>query len=159
ANGCVSSVTTLRLESRYLTSPTTSTLATIRGTWRAPASAASQTAWAGPSAGSGCSSFDSAVLILSVGLGGHCMRTRALAVLCLLLIAGGSGTNLAADAEPVELRRTANQIDIFVGGGPFASYHFDPAVAKPYLSSLRSARGTVVTREFPMTNINGEDHD
>jgi hypothetical protein len=65
-----------------------------------------------------------------------------------------------AGEDPVELRRQGDQIDILIGGRPFASYYFDPAVAKPYLFPLRSARGTVVTRTFPMvTDLSGEDHD
>ena len=62
--------------------------------------------------------------------------------------------------EPVEFRRDGNRIEVLIGGRPFTAYHFDPAVAKPYVSPLRSARGTVVTRGFPMTSdIAGEDRD
>ena len=51
-------------------------------------------------------------------------------------------------------------MDVRVGGRPFTTYYFDPSVAKPYLSPVRSAQGTVVTRGFPMTpDIAGEDHD
>jgi Methane oxygenase PmoA len=69
----------------------------------------------------------------------------------------GSGLGLQ---ERVELTREGNRVDVTVGGNPFTTYYFDPAVAKPYLSPLRSARGTVVTRGFPMSSdIAGEDHD
>jgi hypothetical protein len=63
-------------------------------------------------------------------------------------------------ADPVELTRNGNQVDVRIGGNPFTTYHFDPSVAKPYFFPLRSALGTVVTRGFPMTpDIPGEDHD
>jgi hypothetical protein len=69
-------------------------------------------------------------------------------------------TRSAEHKEPVDLQRHGYQIDIVIGGRAFATYYFDPAVAKPYLFPLRSAQGTIVTRSFPMlTNIAGEDRD
>src|SRR5579872_2580020 len=60
----------------------------------------------------------------------------------------------------VNLVRNGDHIEISVGGHSFATYHFEAAVAKPYLSPLRSAEGTIVTRGFPMIeNIPDEDHD
>jgi hypothetical protein len=60
----------------------------------------------------------------------------------------------------VDLARSGDHVDVRIGGGPFTTFYFDPSVAKPYLSPLRSAHGTVVTRGFPMmTDIAGEDHD
>lgn len=61
---------------------------------------------------------------------------------------------------PVTLNRHGEHIVVLVGGRPFTVFHFDPAVAKPYLSPLRSAQGTIVTRSFPMVkNVSGEDHN
>ena len=61
---------------------------------------------------------------------------------------------------PTNLIRKGQQIEVFIGGHPFTTFHFDAAVAKPYMSPLRSAQGTIVTRGFPMiTNIPGEDRD
>ena len=63
-------------------------------------------------------------------------------------------------AQPVVLKPGAHEVQVLIGGLPFATYHFDPAVAKPYLFPLRSAQGTVVTRSFPMVkDVAGEDHD
>ena len=68
-------------------------------------------------------------------------------------------SSLAA-AESVEVKRTDHQIAIAVGGQPFATFHFDPKVPKPYMSPLRSAEGIVVTRGFPMRkDIPGESTD
>src|SRR6185295_4583979 len=51
-------------------------------------------------------------------------------------------------------------VDVTVGGRPFTTFFYDPAVAKPYFHPLRSARGTVVTRGFPAVDtIRGEDRD
>ena len=62
--------------------------------------------------------------------------------------------------EPVKVTRTGNQISVEIGGRPFTTYYFGPESPKPYLFPLRSARGTIVTRSWPMvTDIPGEDHD
>ncbi len=66
---------------------------------------------------------------------------------------------LPCNSEAVEFRRADDRVDILVGGRPFTTYYFGAAAAKPYLSPLRTARGTVVTRSFPMADIPGEDHD
>jgi Family of unknown function (DUF6807) len=76
----------------------------------------------------------------------------------LALFALGSAASSAA--EPVELKRNGDSIDVMIGGQPFTTYYFGAAVAKPYLFPLRSAQGTIVTRGFPMVNnIPHEDHD
>src|SRR6267142_5241528 len=62
--------------------------------------------------------------------------------------------------ELVELKRSGDHIEVLVGGRAFTTYSFEPGVTKPYLFPVRSAKGTVVTRTFPMvTNITGEDLD
>jgi hypothetical protein len=87
------------------------------------------------------------------------MNCKLLRPLLALVISSAFPAILAGE-DPVELRREGDEIDILIGGRPFAAYHFDPAVAKPFLFPLRSAQGTVVTRGFPMvTDIPGEDHD
>ena len=55
-------------------------------------------------------------------------------------------------AASVELKRTAHQIDITIGGRPFTTYYFTDAVAKPYLMPLRTASGIVISRNFPVAN-------
>jgi Family of unknown function (DUF6807) len=75
---------------------------------------------------------------------------------------GACNTSLAAlrAQEHVELTRDGSHVDVRIGGRPFTTYYFDPAVAKPYLHPLRTADGTVLTRGFPMTSaIAGEDRD
>ncbi len=63
-----------------------------------------------------------------------------------------------AAAAPVELKRSQHEIAVVIGGKPFTTYFFDPAIAKPYLMPLRTASGAVVTRAFPVRNdVSGGD--
>src|SRR2546428_13269967 len=85
---------------------------------------------------------------------------RLLSLAFLSLAVAGTGLSALRPVEPVELVRDGSHVDILIGGRPFTTYYFDPAVAKPYFFPLRSAQGTVVTRGFPMTSdIADEDHD
>jgi hypothetical protein len=79
--------------------------------------------------------------------------------LILLLVVASCPARVAAQ-QGVELKRTGEQIDVLIGGRAFRAYYFGTGIAKPYLSPLRSAQGTIVTRGFPMDpSIPGEDHD
>lgn len=53
-------------------------------------------------------------------------------------------------SQPVALKRSGDHIDVLIRGRLFTTYYFDPAVAKPYFQPLRSAQGTIVTRNFPV---------
>jgi hypothetical protein len=88
------------------------------------------------------------------------MSKILLVLACLSLAPRSTGLAALRAQERVELTRDGSHVDVTVGGNPFTTYYFDPAVAKPYLSPLRSAHGTVVTRRFPMSSdIAGEDRD
>ena len=79
-----------------------------------------------------------------------------LLVLALLL----SYASLAAADETVKFQKHADSVEVLIGGKAFTTYYFGPNSPKPYMSPLRSAQGTVVTRGFPMrTDIPGERHD
>lgn len=87
------------------------------------------------------------------------IQSRAvwLCVLSILMMAGAIWTH---GAEPVELRRSGNQVEVLIGGKPFGTYYFGPEYPKPFIHPLRSAQGTVVTRGFPMRkDIPGESTD
>lgn len=78
----------------------------------------------------------------------------------LALFLALSVVSCTAWAGNVELKRADKQIEVLIDGRPFTTYSFDPTVAKPFLSPLRSAEGTILTRRFPMqTDVSGEDHD
>ena len=84
------------------------------------------------------------------------MRKGFLLLLLLTALIAGC----TAWGEAVEFRRGDRQIEVLIGGRPFTTYYFDSAIAKPFLSPLRSAKGTILTRRFPMQeDIPGEDHD
>lgn len=72
-------------------------------------------------------------------------RRMLLAIAALLCVCSFA---LSA-SEPVAFKRSGYHIDVLVGGKVFTTYYFDPAVAKPYFQPLRSAEGTIVTRNFP----------
>lgn len=71
-----------------------------------------------------------------------------------------SGVLLMAADQPVRFEKQKDSVEVFIGGKPFSSYYFGPNSPKPYMSPLRSAQGTIVTRGYPMrTDIPGERHD
>jgi hypothetical protein len=79
-----------------------------------------------------------------------------LLVLALLL----SYASLAAADETVKFERQADSVEVLIGGKAFTTYYFGRKSPKPYMSPLRSAQGTIVTRGFPMrTDIPGERRD
>ena len=63
-----------------------------------------------------------------------------------------AGAPIARAGQVVEVRQLGNTIEVAVGGQPFAIYHFDPAVAKPFFMPLRSAQGVIITRGYPQGN-------
>ena len=76
------------------------------------------------------------------------MQTRLSTLSFALMVCGLP----CAAQEKVEVRQTGNQIEVTIGGKPFTTYYFEPDVAKPYLMPLRSAQGTIVTRDYPVGN-------
>src|SRR5262249_24821534 len=86
-------------------------------------------------------------------------QTAGVRLLFILLLFASVGS-VAFSGKLLELKRRGDQIDVRVGGRPFTTYYFGSGVAKPYLFPLRSAKGTIVTRSFPMlSSVSGEDRD
>ena len=56
-------------------------------------------------------------------------------------------------------KEAERRVDILVDGKPFTSYIYPTNVQKPVLYPLRSARGTVITRGFPLEPRPGERGD
>src|SRR6266571_4787522 len=58
------------------------------------------------------------------------------------------------DASGDRIRLTpdeaANRVDISIDGKPFTSYIWPATLKKPVLYPLRTARGTIVTRGYPL---------
>jgi hypothetical protein len=60
--------------------------------------------------------------------------------------------------QPVTLTRSGFHIEVLIAGKLFTTYYFDPKIAKPYFQPLRSAQGTIVTRDFPNGDIVPPQH-
>ncbi len=75
--------------------------------------------------------------------------------------AGSHGAPLGRpSSQSVDVAAHERSVEVAIGGRPFTTFFFDSSTAKPYFHPLRTARGTVVTRGFPVVeNIPGEDRD
>lgn len=69
--------------------------------------------------------------------------------------------SLSAAAQNVKIteNKEKKQIDVTVDGQPFTSYVFWDDQKKPILYPLRTSRGTVVTRGYPLEKVAGERTD
>jgi hypothetical protein len=63
------------------------------------------------------------------------------------------------DAVTVVNRAAERRVDIVIDGKPFTSYIYPDTLQKPVLFPIRSARGTVVTRGYPLEPRPGERAD
>jgi hypothetical protein len=66
---------------------------------------------------------------------------------------------LAAAAAPAQVHFSPEDVAINIDGKPFTVFHYGNDANKPFLSPLRSASGKIVSRGFPMENIEGESRD
>ena len=66
-----------------------------------------------------------------------------------------------ADAQTVKIteNKEKKQYDVTVDGQPFTSYVFWDNQKKPILYPLRTAKGTIVTRGYPLEKVAGERTD
>jgi len=83
-----------------------------------------------------------------------------------LAVAVGVGSGVAAlgaspgDQAVTLIEKPADRrVDVLVGGQPFTSYLYPESLEKPVLYPLRTARGTAVTRGFPLEPRPGERAD
>lgn len=88
----------------------------------------------------------------------------------LIVIAGivyavltGSIATGGARVPGTEVRVVANEaarrVDVTVGGQPFTSYIWPDSIKKPVLYPLRTAKGTIITRGYPLDPRPGERVD
>ena len=78
-----------------------------------------------------------------------------------LLLLGTALIAIPVSAQGVKIveNKDAKQLDVYVDGQVFTSYCYWDAQKKPILYPLRSAKGTVVTRSFPLAKVAGERTD
>ncbi|MFM9001547.1 MAG: PmoA family protein, partial [Opitutia bacterium] len=81
--------------------------------------------------------------------------------LALLSLAAALAACPVARASEVRLvnDEQKKQVDVLVDGKPFTSYLYWADQKKPLLSPLRTAKGTIFTRGFPLEKIAGERTD
>ena len=81
------------------------------------------------------------------------------------MMAGAIGAALTgalrADGQAVTVtaHEADRRVDITIGGQPFTSYIWPTTIKKPVLYPLRTAKGVVVTRGFPLDPRPGERVD
>jgi hypothetical protein len=77
-------------------------------------------------------------------------------VVAVLTCAAASGRGPRVQVTPNE---AAQRVDIAIDGKPFTSYIWPGTLKKPVLYPLRTAKGTIVTRGFPLDPRKGERVD
>jgi len=79
----------------------------------------------------------------------------------LATILGASVLPAAEKAAPVEIvtDEAGHRVDIRIGGKPFTSYIWPDSLTKPVLYPVLTAKGTAVTRGFPLDPRPGERTD
>jgi hypothetical protein len=84
---------------------------------------------------------------------------RAALVLGIVALAALGGSLTAAGGVDVKVNEAAQRVDITIDGKPFTSYIWPSTLKKPVLYPLRTAKGTLVTRGFPLDPRPGERVD
>ena len=91
------------------------------------------------------------------------MRTLIASFVLVAGCAGFTGLPAAAQSAPPAVavvdRPADRRVDVTVDGKPFTSYIYPTSLQKPVLYPIRSARGTVVTRGYPLEPKAGERAD
>ncbi|HWW17872.1 MAG TPA: PmoA family protein [Candidatus Saccharimonadales bacterium] len=83
----------------------------------------------------------------------------AIAISVLLMCSVAAKENSSADRIRVIPNEEQRRVDILVDGQPFTAYVWPERLAKPVLYPLRTAKGTIVTRGFPLEPRSGERVD
>jgi len=88
-------------------------------------------------------------------------RQAAVAVVLLVFAGGCNAAEMVTlkTAPKVEFVKTADRIDVVIGGKPFTSYMFGDKLTKPVLYPVRTPSGIKVNRGFPFEKVEGEAKD
>ena len=81
-----------------------------------------------------------------------------IAVTAILVSLASAGPH-PPDRISVAVNEQARRVDVSIDGQPFTSYIWPTTLKKPVLYPLRTAKGTVVTRGFPLEQRPGERVD
>ena len=85
----------------------------------------------------------------------------ALALVAMLIWSSCVTGNPSSSADRIRVvaNEAQHRVDIMIDGGPFTSYIWPDRVAKPVLYPVRTARGTIITRGYPLEPRPGERID
>lgn len=86
-----------------------------------------------------------------------CVGVWATAV--FVCVVAAQSPNRAAEPVSVVPNEQSRRVDILVGGRAFTSYIWPTVLKKPVLYPLRTAKGTIITRGFPLEAQPGERID
>ncbi len=85
---------------------------------------------------------------------------RSTKLLPLLVITGFVSARPFALPAQVAIRNIDNDhVEIQINGQTFSDFYIGHQYSKPFLAPLRSATGLIVTRRFPMEQVEGESRD
>ena len=91
------------------------------------------------------------------------MRTLSIGLGAMVAMAGiGLGSALLSAADKgvqVTVKEAERRVDVTVDGQPFTAYVWPTSLKKPVLYPIRTAKGTLVTRGFPLDPRPGERVD
>ena len=92
-------------------------------------------------------------------MGGVSTGVAAIAISVLLMCSVAARQNSSTDKIRVIPNEGQRRVDIFVDGQPFTAYVWPERLAKPVLYPLRTAKGIIITRGFPLEPRPGERVD
>ena len=86
---------------------------------------------------------------------------RTMLGVVLVGFVGGAALSASEKAAPVEIvaNEAGRRVDVRIGGKPFTSYVWPESLTKPVLYPLLTAKGTAITRGFPLDPRPGERTD
>ncbi len=91
------------------------------------------------------------------------MSNHLTAALFSVFLAPAILSSVSADANgsgvQIIVKEAERRVDVLIGGQPFTSYVWPTALKKPVLYPIRTAKGTLVTRGFPLDPRPGERVD
>src|SRR5213595_3973920 len=92
---------------------------------------------------------------IPIAVGASLFFVGVAAILVTLAPAGPHPPDLIS----VAVNEQARRVDVSIDGQPFTSYIWPTTLKKPVLYPLRTAKGTIVTRGFPLEQRPGERVD
>ena len=75
------------------------------------------------------------------------------------MILSGAPPDANGSGVQVMVKEAERRVDVLIGGQPFTSYIWPTTLKKPVLYPIRTAKGTLVTRGFPLDPRPGERVD